>query len=235
MITIAYQYQRWSKSSIQCYVNGNLISTAFFPWSIETGEVFEKCYIGCTPDNHELTSFSGQLSTIYLFNTYLDSNIISGLFRLGSAYNNQFKFENESAHILSEQQRQAMYDGKLMNSIVFNYNAASCEEKLVFQSGPKSCQIFYVHNAHAQMLSRVRSIRTYSIYSTLHSIGGVQVFFPLFDQFDHRQFDGSINYRIASTIILTICQLIERSYTIQHQMISSKGFLVLGYHLERVN
>ncbi|CAF4275951.1 unnamed protein product, partial [Rotaria sp. Silwood2] len=233
MITFAHQYQRWAKSSIQCHINGQLVSTAYFPWSIESGDIFDKCYIGCTPDHNDLTSFSGQLSTFYLFSIYLEPLIVQGLYKLGPAYRNQFKFENESAHMLTDAQRKAMYDGKLMNSIVFNYNPVSCEEQLVLQTGPKTNISHFVHNAHAQMLSNVRSVVARSIYSTLHSIGGVQVFFPLFAQLDHQQSDGSINYDVCSILLFTLCELIERSYTIQHQMLSSKGFLMIGYYLEK--
>ncbi|CAF3646186.1 unnamed protein product [Rotaria socialis] len=233
MITISHQYQRWAKSSIQCHINSQLVSTAYFPWSIETSDPFDKCYIGCTPDHSDLTSFSGQLSTFYLFSIYLEPLIVQGLYKLGPAYKNQFKFENESAHILTEPQRKAMYDGKLMNSIVFNYNPVSCDEQLVLQAGPKTNMPYFVHNAHAQMLSNVRSVVAHSIYSTLHSIGGVQVFFPLFGQLDHEQIDGSINYNVCSILLFTLCELIERSYTIQHQMLTSKGFLMIGYYLEK--
>ncbi|CAF2084245.1 unnamed protein product, partial [Rotaria magnacalcarata] len=233
MITISHQYQRWAKSSIQCHINSQLVSTAYFPWSIETSDPFDKCYIGCTPDHSDLTSFSGQLSTFYLFSLYLEPLIVQGLYKLGPAYKNQFKFENESAHILTEAQRKAMYDGKLMNSIVFNYNPVSCDEQLVLQAGPKTNMPYFVHNAHAQMLSNVRSVVAHSIYSTLHSIGGVQVFFPLFAQLDHEQIDGSINYNVCSILLFTLCELIERSYTIQHQMLTSKGFLMIGYYLEK--
>ncbi|CAF3354928.1 unnamed protein product [Rotaria sp. Silwood2] len=234
MITFAHQYQRWAKSSIQCHINGQLVSTAYFPWSIESGDIFDKCYIGCTPDHNDLTSFSCQLSTFYLFSIYLEPLIVQGLYKLGPAYRNQFKFENESAHMLTDAQRKAMYDGKLMNSIVFNYNPVSCEEQLVLQTGPKTNISHFVHNAHAQMLSNVRSVVARSIYSTLHSIGGVQVFFPLFAQLDHQQSDGSINYDVCSILLFTLCELIERSYTIQHQMLSSKGFLMIGYYLEKI-
>lgn len=234
MITFAHQYQRWGKSSVQCHINGALVSTAYFPWSIENGEMFEKCYIGCTPERNDLTSFSGQLSTFYLFSLYLDPLIVEGLFKLGAAYRNQFKFEYESAHILSEAQRKAMYDGKLMNSIVFSYNPVACDKQLVFQAGPKGNVSHFVHNAHAQMLSQVRAVVTHSIYSTLHSIGGIQVFLPLFDQLDHQQADGSIDYQVCSILLGTLCELIERSYTVQHQMLSAKGFLTIGHYLEKV-
>ncbi|CAF4934822.1 unnamed protein product [Rotaria sp. Silwood1] len=234
MITISHQYQRWAKSSIQCHINGQHVSTAYFPWSIESTDIFDKCYIGCTPDHNDLTSFSGQLSTFYLFSIYLEPLIVQGIYKLGPAYRNQFKFENESAHMLTDAQRKSMYDGKLMNSIIFNYNPISCEEQLVLQAGPKTNISYFVHNAHAQMLSNVRSVVAHSIYSTLHSMGGVQVFFPLFSQLDHQQNDGTINYDVCSILLFTLCELIERSYTIQHQMLTSKGFLMIGYYLEKV-
>ncbi|CAF4961274.1 unnamed protein product [Rotaria sp. Silwood1] len=142
-----------------------------FPWSIESGDLFDKCFIGCTPDRHDLTSFPCQLSTFYLFSIYLEPLFVQGLYKLGPAYKNQFKFENESAHILSDLQRKAMYDGKLMNSIVFNYNPIACEEQLVLQAASKTNISYFIHTAHAQMLSNVRSVITYSIYSTLHSVG----------------------------------------------------------------
>ena len=127
-----------------------------------------------------------------------------------------------------------MYDGKLMNAVVFNYNPIACEGQLVLQAGPKSNVSHFVHTGHAQMLSQVRAVITRSIYSTLHSVGGIQVFFPLFGQLDHQQTDGSINYNVCSILLQTLCELIERSYTIQHQMLNAKGFLAIGYHLEKV-
>ncbi|CAF4931711.1 unnamed protein product [Rotaria sp. Silwood1] len=235
MITFAHQYQRWGKSSIHCYINGHIVSNTNYSWYIENNELFDKCFIGCTPDRHELTSFSGQLSTFYLFSIYLESLIIQGLYKLGPAYKNQFKFENESAHVLTDIQRKSMYDGKLMNSIIFNYNPIACEEKLVLQAAPKTNISYFIHTAHAQMLSNVRSVITYSIYSTLHSVGGIQVIFPLFGQLDHQQIDNSINYNVCSILISTLCELIQRSYTIQHQMLNSKGFLAIGYHLEKAS
>lgn len=127
-----------------------------------------------------------------------------------------------------------MYDGKLMNSIVFNYNPIACEGQLVLQAGPKGNTSYFVHTGHAQMLSQVRSVVTRSIYSTLHSVGGIQVFFPLFGQLDHQQIGGTVNANVCAILIQTVCDLVQRSYTIQHQMLNAKGFLAIGYHLEKV-
>ena len=74
MITIAHVYNRWSKSQIICYVNGVQLSFTQMSFYIDQAEVFDKCFIGCTPETtNELSLFSGQLGSIYLFNTTLDS------------------------------------------------------------------------------------------------------------------------------------------------------------------
>ena len=67
-----------------------------------------------------------------------------------------------------------------MNAIVFNYNPIAYEEQFVLQATSKTNLSYFVHNTHAQMLSNIRSIITYSIYSTLHSIDSIQVFFFIF-------------------------------------------------------
>ncbi|CAF3745839.1 unnamed protein product [Rotaria sp. Silwood1] len=129
MIRFAHQYQRWGKkSSIHFYINGQIVSNAYFPWSIESGDLFDKCFIGCIPDHHDLTSFSC-------------------LYKLGPPYKNQFKFENESAHVLSDLQRRVMYDSKLMNSVVFNYNRIACEDQLVLQAAPTTNISYFIHTA----------------------------------------------------------------------------------------
>jgi hypothetical protein len=46
------------------------------------------------------------------------------------------------------------------------------------------------------MLNDVKAVKTNSIYSTLLSIGGIQVFYLLFNQLDSKQLDGSIEPNI---------------------------------------
>ncbi len=93
MITIAHVYNRWSKSQVICYVNGVQLSFAQMPFYIDQSEVFDKCYIGCTPETtNELNLFSGQLASLYLFNITLDSattSILRLLFLL-TINNNRF-------------------------------------------------------------------------------------------------------------------------------------------------
>ena len=217
MITIAHVYNRWSKSTIHCYINGKLFSQTALSFHVETQDVFDKCFLGCTSDpNNEMTLFSGQLSTIYLFNQWLDANLIEAIYSLGPGYKNQFRYENECSYLhLNKRIRKILYDGKLTNSIVFMYNAVNCDSQLLLQSAPKLHQVsqnqavtssasqqnplvnnHFVHSSHALMLNDVKAVKTNSIYSTLLSIGGIQVFYLLFNQFDCKQLDGNIDSNV---------------------------------------
>jgi hypothetical protein len=199
MVTISHVYNRWSKSFVHCYVNGVLLSSVAIPFYIDQSEVFDKCFIGCTPDtSNEMNLFSGQLSSLYLFNQALDTQLVEALFSLGPSYKNQFRFENESAHLhLKQDTRRLIYDGKLTQAIVFLYNPVNCDSQLLLQSAPKQNQTqYFSHNAHALMLTDVKAVSTASIYSTLLSIGGMQVFYVLFGQLDYDQLDGTIDTNV---------------------------------------
>ena len=212
MITIAHVYNRWSKSTIHCYINGKLFSQTALSFQVETQDVFDKCFLGCTSDpSNEMTLFSGQLSTIYLFNQWLDANLIESIYLLGPGYKNQFRYENECSYLhLNKRIRKVLYDGKLTNSIVFMYNAVNCDSQLLLQSAPKLNQIaqnqsttsssnqqnHFIHSSHALMLNDVKAVQTNSIYSTLLSIGGIQVFYLLFNQLDCKQLDSTIDTNV---------------------------------------
>lgn len=220
MITISHVYNRWSKSTIHCYINGKLFSQAAVPWHVETQDLFDKCFLGCTSDpNNEMTLFSGQLSTIYLFNQTLDANTIESMYMLGPAYKNQFRYENECSYLhLHKKYARLLYDGKLTSSILFMYNAVNCDSQLLLQSAPRLTQQslinpassatsttalqntvqnqHFVHSSHALMLNDVKAVKTNSIYSILLSIGGIQVFYLLFNQLDAKQLDSSIDYNV---------------------------------------
>lgn len=199
MITISHVYNRWSKSHIYCYVNGNLLSSVVMSFYIDQNEIFDRCFIGCTPDPaNEMGLFSGQISSIYLFNHALEPPVIDAIFTLGPSYKNQFRFENESAYLhLSTDARRLLYDGKLTQSIVFLYNPVNCDSQLLLQSAPKQNQSqYFSHNAHALMLNDVRAIKTASIYSVLLSIGGIQIFYILFGQLDQKQIDDTVDHSV---------------------------------------
>ncbi|XP_053559708.1 lipopolysaccharide-responsive and beige-like anchor protein isoform X2 [Bombina bombina] len=68
----------------------------------------------------------------------------------------------------------------------------------------------------------------------MHSIGGVQVLFPLFGQLDFKQYGSDqVDSSVCSTLFAFILELLKNSLAMQEQMLSSKGFLVIGYCLEK--
>ena len=183
MLAIVYIYNRWTKSEIKCFVNGQLASSTEMAWLVSTNEPFDKCYIGATPDVDEQRVFRGQMSAIYLFSEALSPHQVCAMHRLGSGYKNQFRFETEGGQ-LSENHRKVLYDGRLSNSIVFMYNPVATDGQLCLQCAPKGNPQFFVHSPHALMMQDVKAIITHSVHSTLNSIGGIQVLFPLFAQLD---------------------------------------------------
>ena len=70
---------------------------------------------------------------------------------------------------------QALYDGRLTNSIAFMYTPVACDGQLCLESSPKGNTSFFVHSPHALMHEGVKAVVTHSVHSTLHSIGGTQV------------------------------------------------------------
>uniref|UniRef100_A0A8C5B487 Neurobeachin a n=1 Tax=Gadus morhua TaxID=8049 RepID=A0A8C5B487_GADMO len=84
------------------------------------------------------------------------------------------------------------------------------------------------------ILPDVKAIVTHSIHSAIHSIGGIQVLFPLFSQLDYRQLnDSSVDTSVCATLLAFLVELLKSSVAMQEQMLGGKGFLVIGYLLEK--
>ncbi|KAJ7395430.1 Neurobeachin [Pitangus sulphuratus] len=146
-----------------------------------------------------------------------------------------FKFKSESDIHLAEHHKQVLYDGKLASSIAFTYNAKATDAQLCLESSPKENPSIFVHSPHALMLQDVKAIVTHSIHSAIHSIGGIQVLFPLFAQLDNRQLhDSQVETTVCATLLAFLVELLKSSVAMQEQMLGGKGFLVIGYLLEKV-
>ncbi|KAK9869980.1 hypothetical protein WA026_006077 [Henosepilachna vigintioctopunctata] len=257
MLAIVYIYNRWTKSEIKCLVNGQLASSTEMAWFVSTNDPFDKCYIGATPELDEERVFCGQMSAIYLFSEALTTHQICAMHRLGPGYKSQFRFDNEcninlpdnhkrvsdndqssSMPFTAVDARTVLYDGKLSSAIVFMYNPVATDSQLCLQSAPKGNLSFFVHTPHALMLQDVKAVITHSIHSTLNSIGGIQVLFPLFSQLDlpyesHSTSDFKRDPTLCSKLLGFICELVETSQTVQQHMIQNRGFLVISFMLQR--
>uniref|UniRef100_A0A8C1QV27 Neurobeachin n=1 Tax=Cyprinus carpio TaxID=7962 RepID=A0A8C1QV27_CYPCA len=230
MISIVHIYNRWRNSEIRCYVNGQLVSYGDMAWHVNTNDSYDKCFLGSSETADANRVFCGQLGAIYVFSEALNPAQIFAIHQLGPGYKSTFKFKSESDIHLADHHKQVLYDGKLANSISFTFNAKATDAQLCLESSPRENPSIFVHSPHALMLQDVKAIVTHSIHSAIHSIGGIQVLFPLFAQLDFHQC-----FLCSSTLLAFLFELLKSSVAMQEQMLGGKGFLVIGYLLEKAS
>ncbi|KAM5229945.1 lipopolysaccharide-responsive and beige-like anchor protein isoform 2-T3 [Hipposideros larvatus] len=234
MVTIVHIYNRWKNSELRCYVNGELASYGEITWFVNTSDTFDKCFLGSSETADANRVFCGQMTAVYLFSEALNAAQIFAIYQLGLGYKGTFKFKAESDLFLAEHHKLLLYDGKLSSAIAFTYNPRATDAQLCLESSPKDNPSIFVHSPHALMLQDVKAVLTHSIQSAMHSIGGVQVLFPLFAQLDYRQhLSDEVDLTICSTLLAFIMELLRNSIAMQEQMLACKGFLVIGYSLEK--
>uniref|UniRef100_A0A8C4KSV0 LPS responsive beige-like anchor protein n=1 Tax=Equus asinus asinus TaxID=83772 RepID=A0A8C4KSV0_EQUAS len=234
MVTIVHIYNRWKNSELRCYVNGELASYGEITWFVNTSDTFDKCFLGSSETADANRVFCGQMTAVYLFSEALNAAQIFAIYQLGLGYKGTFKFKAESDLFLAEHHKLLLYDGKLSSAIAFTYNPRATDAQLCLESSPKDNPSIFVHSPHALMLQDVKAVLTHSIQSAMHSVGGVQVLFPLFAQLDYRQYlSDEVDLSICSTLLAFIMELLKNSIAMQEQMLACKGFLVIGYSLEK--
>ncbi|XP_038203257.1 lipopolysaccharide-responsive and beige-like anchor protein isoform X2 [Arvicola amphibius] len=234
MVTIVHIYNRWKNSELRCYVNGELASYGEITWLVNTSDTFDKCFLGSSETADANRVFCGQMTAVYLFSDALNAAQIFAIYQLGLGYKGTFKFKAESDLFLAEHHKLLLYDGKLSSSIAFTYNPRATDAQLCLESSPKDNPSIFVHSPHALMLQDVKAVSTHSIQSAMHSIGGVQVLFPLFAQLDYKQYlSDEVDLTICTTLLAFIMELLKNSIAMQEQMLACKGFLVIGYSLEK--
>lgn len=180
MVTVVHIYNRWKNSELRCYVNGELASYGEITWFVNTSDTFDKCFLGSSETADANRVFCGQMTAVYLFSEALNAAQIFAIYQLGLGYKGTFKFKAESDLFLAEHHKLLLYDGKLSSAIAFTYNPRATDAQLCLESSPKDNPSIFVHSPHALMLQDVKAVLTHSIQSAMHSVGGVQVLFPLF-------------------------------------------------------
>uniref|UniRef100_A0A8C9VPW8 LPS responsive beige-like anchor protein n=1 Tax=Scleropages formosus TaxID=113540 RepID=A0A8C9VPW8_SCLFO len=242
MVTIVHIYNRWKNSEISCYVNGELASYGEITWFVNTSDTFDKCFLGSSESADANRVFCGQMGAVYLFSEALSAAQILAIYQLGPGYKGTFKYKAESDLLFAEHHKMLLYDGKLSSCIAFTYNPRATDAQLCLESSPKDNASIFVHSPHALMLQDVKAVVTHSVQSAIHSIGGIQVLFPLFAQLDYLQpaSDEVISLCPFSflsprscTLLSFIMELLKNSVAMQEQVLACKGFLVIGYALEK--
>ncbi|XP_034441721.1 lipopolysaccharide-responsive and beige-like anchor protein isoform X4 [Hippoglossus hippoglossus] len=234
MVTLVYIYNRWKNSELSCYVNGELASFGDIAWFVNTSDTFDKCFLGSSETADANRVFCGQMGAVYLFGEALSAAQILAIYQLGPGYQGTFKYKAESDLLFAEHHKTLLYDGKLSSSIAFTYNPRATDAQLCLESSPKDNASIFVHSPHALMLQDVKAVVTHSVQSGIHSIGGVQVLFPLFAQLDNRQPSShELDTSVGCTLLSFVMELLKNSVAMQEQVLACKGFLVIGYTLEK--
>ncbi|KAM6940702.1 lipopolysaccharide-responsive and beige-like anchor protein [Xenentodon cancila] len=234
MVTIVHIYNRWKNSEISCYVNGELASYGDIAWFVNTSDTFDKCFLGSSETADVNRVFCGQMGAVYLFAEALSAAQILAICQLGPGYQGTFKYKAESDLLFAEHHKTLLYDGKLSSSIAFTYNPRATDAQLCLESSPKDNASIFVHSPHALMLQDVKAVVTHSVQSGIHSIGGVQVLFPLFAQLDYCQPSShELDTSVCCTLLSFVMELLKNSVAMQEQVLACKGFLVIGYTLEK--
>ncbi|XP_015200106.2 lipopolysaccharide-responsive and beige-like anchor protein isoform X1 [Lepisosteus oculatus] len=236
MVTIVHIYNRWKNSEISCYVNGELASYGDITWLVNTSDTFDKCFLGSSETADANRVFCGQMGAVYLFSEALSAAQILAIYQLGPGYKGTFKYKAESDLLFAEHHKMLLYEGKLSSTIAFMYNPRATDAQLCLESSPKDNPSIFVHSPHALMLQDVKAVVTHSVQSAIHSIGGVQVLFPLFAQLDYLQHGSEeVDTTVCCTLLSFVMELLKNSVAMQEQVLASKGFLVIGYSLEKAS
>ncbi|CAN9510262.1 unnamed protein product [Ophioblennius macclurei] len=234
MVSLVHVYNRWKNSEISCYVNGELASFGDIAWFVNTSDTFDKCFLGSSETADANRVFCGQMGAVYLFGEALSAAQILAIYQLGPGYQGTFKYRAESDLLFAEHHKTLLYDGKLSSSIAFTYNPRATDAQLCLESSPKDNASIFVHSPHALMLQDVKAVVTHSVQSGIHSIGGVQVLFPLFAQLDYCQPSShELDTSVCCTLLSFVMELLKNSVAMQEQVLACKGFLVIGYTLEK--
>ncbi|MGH0156195.1 UNVERIFIED_CONTAM: hypothetical protein FKN15_060223 [Acipenser sinensis] len=234
MVTIVHVYNRWKNSEISCYVNGELASYGEITWLVNTSDTFDKCFLGSSETADANRVFCGQMGAVYLFSEAVSAAQILAIYQLGPGYKGTFKYKAESDLLFAEHHKLLLYEGKLSSCIAFMYNPRATDAQLCLESSPKDNLSIFIHSPHALMLQDVKAVVTHSVQSAIHSIGGVQVLFPLFAQLDYLQHcSDQVDTTVCSTLLAFVMELLKNSVAMQEQVLACKGFLVIGYSLEK--
>ncbi|XP_019857848.1 PREDICTED: neurobeachin-like [Amphimedon queenslandica] len=230
MVTVVYTAHRLRSSEVQCYVDGVLSLTAEVTLPLQE-EIYDKCFLGgnhvATPDS----VFQGQMAALYIWRVPLSRDSIASLYKLGSNYRSQFKFEAEVDMPLTMKEQKLLFDGSLSNSLIISYNAKAVDGQLCLEASPtEGHSSVFAHSPHATMLEGVEPVVTTSIHSALHSLGGIQALFPLFSQLDTEQLvtlkgKTVIDYSLSVKLLSLVFELARNSTTYMYQLVQMSSLI----------
>ena len=162
---------------------------------------------------------------------------VEALHQLGPCYTGLFNQQSDTDVCLSEFYNNAIFSqGSLASEIVFSYSARASQCQVCFFSAAygskgKEANTHFAHSPHAQLQGDVRAVTTQPVYHSLHSIGGIQVLFPLLTQLGlEPDTSAPANFNPGEVVLELVTNLLMRSSQIRQQMVQLKGLMIIGHY-----
>ncbi|THD27791.1 Neurobeachin [Fasciola hepatica] len=248
MLSVVYIYNRWGRGEICVYVNGDLRSRIETSWYIMSDQPFTRCSIGGHYASSKGNTLVGRLTNVMGFLTSLTADQVYSIYSLGVDYQGQFRFEADCTRELPEIQRRQVYGGSLLyNQLLFAYTPAACDPPLLLNRAPRGLDLF-VHSAHAIMNEGVQAVTTaVSIPDALHSLGGMQAIYPLFERIDlpikslesnepdWKTTKSSPSKSLATQLLHLVLNLVRASPLLARQLVQTRGLLLFATALRNAS
>ncbi|KAL3684694.1 hypothetical protein R1sor_002716 [Riccia sorocarpa] len=206
----------------------------------------------------------GQLGPIYFFDDALSPEQVLGIYSLGPGYMYSF-LNNDVGRVPENNISQKVVDPRegLGSKIIFGYNAQASAGRILFDVSPASEQALDSGQYDASIMGGTHLCYRRLAQDSVHSVGGVAVFYPLFVQLDQlvrdsvslnelskrqrqareriseKGFGGVAEFQegpdVAVEVIELITAVLAKNYANQQFMHNIAGFSVLGYLLQSVS
>eukprot|EP01134_Creolimax_fragrantissima_P002008 CFRG2008T1 len=234
MIGVVHTRGRFiSKSTVSLYVDGCHI------------EKIPLKYPGVSDtltDNIIGEGFQGQLGVSLLFNEPFGLVPIRAIYDNGPNRLDAYDDPDAVDMLLGTSEMKVLFDGTLKKALIFAYNAKACEKRLCLNIavGVGVVNDWFVTVPHATLMNGTTPVAAASLDDCLRSVGGVQIFIPLFAQLDQPirpKQDKSVQYHVdtnlSNEIFCLLSDMLVTSHMHQHQMVLAHGFVVIGYLLKQ--
>ncbi|XP_040380752.1 BEACH domain-containing protein B-like isoform X2 [Oryza brachyantha] len=228
-------------SHLRCYVDGNLVSSEKCSYA-KMNLAMTHCTIGTklmpVGEQHisigyERTfAFTGQMGPIYVFSDALSSEQIKGIYNLGPSYMYSFHGDDSLYRGILDAR-----DG-ISSKIIFGFNAQASDSRSLF-SVSSALDGADRSTFEAKIIGGTKLCSRHLPQDIIYCVGGVSVFFPLFNQFRDTVTDGEqsshaslINYKLPAEVIELVASVLDGNVSNQQQMYLLSGLSIMGFLLQ---
>ncbi|BBM99563.1 hypothetical protein MPTK1_1g22060 [Marchantia polymorpha subsp. ruderalis] len=159
--------------------------------------------------------FCGQLGPIYLFDDALSADQVLGIHSLGPSYMYSF-LANDVGRVPENMISQNVIDSRdgLASKIVFGYNAQASAGRVLFDVSPTPEQVPDSTLYDALIMGGTHLCYRRLAQDSVHSVGGVAVFYPLLVQLDQLVIDSASLSELSRIERQAVDRISEKGVTI---------------------